>query len=198
MKLPIRNRTATSLTLFVEPWCSQYEIPPEGEAIVILADGKAHSLDLCPENWVTLWNEGQTEAVVEVISREQNAVVDALSFASRWLNHYGSQGRAAAEDLERAIDRGEKSLGYLRARFAAYHAFREGFRKKAAEADPRGGDLPTWKGSKGLKGAHGAGGVAAYWNYRTRLEPNLVELGEAPFDTEMAHLIFGGADVMVG
>lgn len=53
MKLPIRNYTSTPLTLFIEPHCNQHEIPPGGEAIVILSDGKPHSLDFRPENWVS-------------------------------------------------------------------------------------------------------------------------------------------------
>ena len=198
MKLPIRNRTATTMTLFVEPWCSQFEIPSEGEAIVILADGETYSLDIHPENWVTIWNEGQTEAVVEVISKEQNAVVDALSFATVWLHQYGSPGRVAAEDLDRAINCEEGILGYFRARIAAYQAFREGFRTKAAEVNPHTGDLQKWRGSEGLQGAYQAGGVAAYWNHRTRLKPSLVELGEAPFDTDMARRKFADADAMIG
>ncbi len=45
MKLPIRNRTALPLTLFIEPYCDQHEIPPNAEAIVILADSYPHSMD---------------------------------------------------------------------------------------------------------------------------------------------------------
>jgi hypothetical protein len=197
MKLPIRNYTSTSLTLFVEPYCDQYDIPPQGEAIVILDDGEPHSLDFHPENWVTLWNEGQMEAVVEVVSKEQNTVVDALSFTRGWLHQYGPEGLNAVRDLDAAIEREEKAVGYLRARFAAYEALREGFRAKATEVQPESATLPQWRGSETLAGAYRAGGVAAYSNYRTRLNPELVELGEAPFDTDTARRKFDEADAMV-
>lgn len=198
MKLPIRNYTSSTLTLFVEPYCDQYEIPPQGEAIVILDDGEAHSLDFHPENWVSLWNEGESNAVIEIVSKEQNTVVDALRFARAWLHHYGSEGLSAARDLDVAIEREEKTIGYLRARFAAYEAFREGFRRKAAQVQPDSPALPKWSGSETLAGAYRAGGVAAYSNYRTRLDPALIELGEAPFDTDTARRTFDDADAMIG
>lgn len=40
--------------------------------------------------------------------------------------------------------------------------------------------------------------MAAYSNYRTRLNPKLVQLGEAPFDTDIARRKFDEADAMVG
>ena len=198
MKLPLRNYTSKPLTLFIEPYCDQHEIPPEGEAIVILDDAGAHSLDFHPENWVSLWDEGESCAVVEIVSKEQKTVIDALSFARVWLYQYGAKGKQAAEDLDAAIEREEKNCGYLRARFDAYQAFREGFRAKAAEGEPNGDALPTWKGLDGLADAYRAGGVAAYFNYRTRLEPRLVELGEAPFDTDIARRTFSDADALIG
>jgi hypothetical protein len=198
VKLPIRNYTPTPLTLFIEPHCDEYEIPPEGEAIVILDGGESHSIDFHPENWVSLWNEGGSEAVVEIVSKEQNAVVDALAFARVWLHRYGPEGEAAAKDLGDAIDREEKAVGYLRAHFAAYQAFREGFRTKALEREPQSAMLPQWRGSQTLAAAYRAGGVGAYFNYRTRLEPGLVELGEPPFDTETARQQFTDADAATG
>src|SRR5688500_11090759 len=99
MKLPIRNRTSQPLTLFIEPYCDEHEIPPGGEAIVILADGEPHSLDFHPENWVSLWDEGRRSGVVEVVSREQNAVVDAIAFGRGWLHRIGPEGKAAAADI---------------------------------------------------------------------------------------------------
>lgn len=198
MKLPVRNYTSTPLTLFIEPYCDRYEIPPQGEAIVILDDGEGHSLDFHPENWVSLWNEGRSDAVVEIVSKEQKIVVDALGFARTWLHRYGSEGVQAAQDLDSAIEREEKRVGYLSARFAAYQAFREGFRRKAAEVEPDSAALPRWRGRAAVAGAYRAGGVAAYCNHRTRLDPGLVELGEAPFDTDTARRKFDEADAMVG
>jgi hypothetical protein len=197
MKLPIRNRTASPLTLFIEPNCHQFEIPPEGEAIVTLDDGPAHSLDFHSENWVSLWNEGG-EAVVDIVSKEQQSVVDALNFARMWLFQYGSLGEAAAKELDDAVKAGERARGYVETRFAVYRAFRVGFRAKAAEAEPSDARLPDWSGGKALAGAYRAGGVAAYCNYRTRLEPKLIELGEPPFDTEVALEKFSDADAVAG
>ena len=198
MRLPIRNHTSAPVTLFIEPLCDQYEIPPGGEAIVTLDDGEPHSLDYHPENWVSLWNEGASEAVVEVVSKEQKVVVEALAFSHGWLQHYGRQGEAAAKDLAAAVDREEKATGYLLARFAAYRAFRDGFRAKEAEVRPHGAELPAWPGSERLSGAYAAGGTAAYFNRRTRLKPRLIELRQAPFDTDVALALFEEADSVVG
>jgi hypothetical protein len=196
MKLPIRNRTPEPLTLFIEPYCDEHEIPPEGEAIVTLADGHPHSLDFHPENLVSLWDEGETQAIVEVVTKEQNAVIDALAFARGWLFQYGRRGQAAAKDLDAAIDREERATGYVSARCAAYIAFRAGFRAKDAQPDEA--VLPDWSGSKTLAAAYRAGGAAAYFNHRTRLEPELIELGEAPFDTDVARRKFDEADAVTG
>jgi len=67
VKLPIRNYLTVPLTLFLEPWCDQYKVPPGGEAIVTLEDGCPHSIDFHPDNWVSLWDEGgDPMATVEV------------------------------------------------------------------------------------------------------------------------------------
>jgi hypothetical protein len=198
MKLPIRNNTSAPLRLFIEPYCDQYEIPPAGEAIVTLDDAGAHSLDFHPENSVTLWDEGENFAVVEIVSKEQNAVINAISFVTGWLFQYGAEGKAARKDLEDAVEREERERGYLRSRFDVYQAFREGFRTKAAEDEPPSAILPKWTGNDVLGDAYRAGGVAAYFNYRTRLEPTLVELGMAPFDTDIARQTFNDADAMIG
>ncbi len=65
MRLPIRNHTANTITLFIEPQCRQHDIPPGGEAIVTLEDGRPHSIDLHSEQWVSLWDEG-TSPLAEV------------------------------------------------------------------------------------------------------------------------------------
>lgn len=195
MKLPIRNRTLQPLTLFIEPYCAQHEIPPEGEAIVTLADGYPHSLDFHPENLVSLWDEGGTEAKVEVVTKEQNAVIDALAFARTWLFRYGAKGEAAAKDLDAAVEQEEKAIGYVRARYDAYRAFRAGFR--AEDVQPTGVALAGWTGRDTLAAAYRAGGAAAYFNDRTRLQPGLIELGEAPFDTALARNKFDEADAFV-
>ena len=66
MKLPIRNHSASPLTLVIEPLYESHEIPPGGEAIVTLQDGQPHSVDVHDGLWVTVWNDGNlpTEVVV--------------------------------------------------------------------------------------------------------------------------------------
>lgn len=196
MKLPIRNRCPQPLMLFIEPYCEQYEIPPHGEAIVTLADGYPHSIDFLPENWVSLWDEGSTPAIVDVITKEQNTVIDALAFARMWLLQYGEKGKATAKDLDAAIDREDKAAGYVGAQRGAYIAFRAGFR--ARDAQPDSAALPDWTGNQTLAAAYRAGDVAAYFNHRTRIESGLIELGRAPFDTDLARRKFEEADAASG
>lgn len=197
MKLPIRNYTSQPLTLFVEPYCEQYEVAPGEEAIVTLEDGRPHSLDYHPENWVSLWDEGENEATVEVVSKEQNLVVDALSFAKGWLFHFGSEGEAAATDISNVVEREEVESGYVGARFAAYRAFREGYRTMQSQPSPNDAALPEWSGRATLGGAYRAGCMGAIFNQRVRLKPSLIELGEPPFDTDTARLKFEEADAVV-
>jgi hypothetical protein len=71
MLLPIRNYTTAPLTLFIEPFCEQHEIPPNGEAQVELEDGAPHSLDFHSDNWVSLWNEGSSMARVSIFATHQ-------------------------------------------------------------------------------------------------------------------------------
>lgn len=197
MKLPIRNRTSETLTLFIEPYCEEHEIAPGEEAIVRLEDGRPHSLDFHSDNFMTLWDEGETEAIVEVVSKEQNVVVDALSFVRGWLFQFGAEGEAAATDIDHAVEREEETSGYVAARFAAYKAFRDGYRKMQSQANPDGAALPQWSGPGKLAGAYRAGGVGAIFNHRVRLKPSLIELGKPPFDTDVARLKFEEADGLV-
>jgi hypothetical protein len=71
MRLPIRNYLSTPLTIFIEPVCDQHEVPAGGEAVVFLEDGHSHSIDIHPENWVSIWNEGPEGATVEIFSEHQ-------------------------------------------------------------------------------------------------------------------------------
>jgi hypothetical protein len=197
MKLPIRNHTSQPLTLFIEPYCDQHEIAPGGEAIVFHGDEKAPILDIHPDNWIALWDVGETEAVVEVVSKEQVAVVDTLSFVTGFLFQFGAEGKVAAKDIENAVEREEELSGYVEARFAAYRAFREGYRIKQSQIDTAGAALPQWSGQETLVGAYRAGGVGAVFNRRVRLEPTLIDLGKPPFDTDYARLKFEEADALV-
>jgi len=67
VKLPIRNYLPVPLTLFIEPWCDQYEIPPGGEAVVTLEDGRPHSIDFLPNNWVSLNDEGMAATATATV-----------------------------------------------------------------------------------------------------------------------------------
>jgi hypothetical protein len=58
MRLPFRNYHPTPLTIFIEPECDQYEVPAGGMAIVTLEDGLPHSIDVHPEQWISIWSEG--------------------------------------------------------------------------------------------------------------------------------------------
>lgn len=72
MRLPIRNYRAEPITLCVEPLCDEYEIPAGGTAIVILQDGRPHSIDIHPDRWITLWDEGSDpEAEVSIYDTHQ-------------------------------------------------------------------------------------------------------------------------------
>lgn len=71
MRLPIRNYLSAPMTVFIEPICDQYEVPAGGEVIITLEDGHPHSIDFHPDNWVSVWNEGPTPAVVEVFDEHQ-------------------------------------------------------------------------------------------------------------------------------
>lgn len=71
MRLPIRNYLSTPLTIFIEPVCDRHEVPVGGEAVVILEDGHPHSIDVHPDNWVSVWNEGPEWATVEVSNEHQ-------------------------------------------------------------------------------------------------------------------------------
>jgi len=74
MRLPIRNYLSTPLTIFIEPICDQYEVPVGGEAIVTLEDGHPHSIDVHPDQWVSVWNEGPKLAQVEIFNEHQSSM----------------------------------------------------------------------------------------------------------------------------
>jgi len=65
LKLPIRNLTQRPIKLFIEVECDEYEIPPGGEAVVILEKDRPHSIDLM-DDMIVVWNEGCGFAVVEI------------------------------------------------------------------------------------------------------------------------------------
>jgi hypothetical protein len=52
--------------------CIQHDIPPGGEAIVILEDGRPHSIDLHPDQWVSLWDEGAKSLAEVMVYSDQD------------------------------------------------------------------------------------------------------------------------------
>lgn len=60
VNLPIRNYTDAPVTLFIEPYCAEHELPAGGEAVVTLEKGFPHSIDIHPDRWLSLWDEGST------------------------------------------------------------------------------------------------------------------------------------------
>ena len=74
VRLPFRNYLSTPMTIFIEPICDQYQVPAGGEAVVTLEDGHPHSIDIHPENWVSIWNEGPECAKVELFEEHQFSV----------------------------------------------------------------------------------------------------------------------------
>lgn len=73
MRLPIRNYLAGPLTVFIEPQCHEHEVPVGGQAIITLEDGRPHSIDIHPDGWVSVWDEGAGLAEVEVLEQQNNA-----------------------------------------------------------------------------------------------------------------------------
>ena len=71
MRIPIRNYLSAPLTIFIEPDCQQHDVPVGGEAVVTLAAGHSHSIDIHPDNWVSIWNEGLERAIVEIFEKHQ-------------------------------------------------------------------------------------------------------------------------------
>src|SRR3546814_1356828 len=53
----IRNYLSSSLTIFIEPICDQFEVPAGGEAVVTLEDGRPRSIDVHPDNWISIRSE---------------------------------------------------------------------------------------------------------------------------------------------
>jgi len=71
MKLPIRNYLLKSLTVFIEPYCEEYEVPIGGQATITLQDGKPHSIDIHPDQFISVWDEGSEQASVEIFPTHQ-------------------------------------------------------------------------------------------------------------------------------
>lgn len=179
MRIPIRNKGESPLTVFVELQCEQFEVPVGGEAIVRLADGRPHSIDV-DRDWVTIWDEGGN-ASVEVISSGDKRVDDALMLARVWLHRMGAEADALL--LDRTVESLEPAVGYLAARDRVFRAFYTGF---------AGDDVPPHE-DETIIACFRAGATAARLNEAARKARTFPELNAAPFDTETARAAFNRA-----
>lgn len=180
MRIPIRNKGEIPLTVFVELQCAQFEVPVGGEAIVRLADGHPHSIDIdC--DWVTIWDE-EGDASVEVISESDKRIDEALRLAGVWLHRMGA--KADALFLDGAVERLEPAVGYFAARDRVFRAFHLGF---------SGHDLPSLT-DEAIVACWRIGTTAARLNEAARKAQTFPELGgAAPFDTDTATSAFNRA-----
>lgn len=195
MRLPFRNHLATSLTIFIEPWCEEYKVPARGEAIVTLEDGYPHSIDIHPDQWISIWLEGPSSAVVDIVSEEEKSIDEALRLVHVWLSRLDAPSAFAA--IEESINKLEGSEGYVRARARVFMAFHNGFRTKEAEASPTGAALPAWSGSRVLAAPYVAGGRAAHLNNVARSNDSFPGLGIGPFDTDKVRSSFDRAVMVI-
>ena len=195
MRLPIRNKTDRPLHIFIEPWCDDYELLPGGEAFVHLGDGLPHSFDVY-DGQVTIWNEGNDPATVEVVPEEGHSVAEALQLARVWLCQLGAKD--AADEMADALQRLEGSEGYLKARARVFATFHGGFRAKEAERKPGSPVLPLWPGEGSLAAAWIAGGAAAWLNRRARRRFAFPGWGKGPLDTDHARESFARAMAVIG
>lgn len=185
MRLPIRNKGNRPLTLFVEPFCDQFEVPIGGEAIIRLDDGLPHSIDIY-ETRVTIWDEG-FDGTVEIVGESDKRADQALQLASGWLHRLGGESEAAL--IHKTVDDLEIATGYLSGRLQVFGAFYEGFRDENSGSS--NGDMPRteWQ-SEALAACYRAGKTAAQLNRAGRENPSLFELNTAPFDTDVMHAAF--------
>jgi len=178
MRIPIRNKSHRPLTIFVELQCDQFEVPTGGEAIVRLEDGRPHSIDV-DDAWVTIWDEGGA-ASVEVISKDDKRIDEALMFTRIWLHRLGAESEAVL--IDETIERFEASIGYFAARDRVFRAFHEGFSGSVSPVS-----------DKTLEACFLAGKTAARLNDSARIARSFPELDAAPFDTETVRSAFNRA-----
>lgn len=191
MRLPIRNHSRESLTVLIEPMCYEHPLAVGEEAIVRLEDGLPHSIDIS-EGWVTIWDEG-CNATVEVVSKSDKSVDDALDLAATWLYRLGAERESWL--IRAAIDELECVSGYFSARARVFAAFYDGFLRIDGErfTEPR----PEWRGET-LEACYQAGLTAAELNRSARQDRSHAELGAAPFDTDTVQSEFSNAAAAIG
>ena len=193
MRLPIRNTGKAPLTIFVEPYCDQYEVPIAGEAIVTLEDGAPHSIDLDAEH-VTIYVEAG-DWKVEVLSESEKSVDNALTLIRVWL--YRLDAENAVVLIDDTINRLEKDAGYLGARVQVFEAFHQGFSFSNGQAPLAGETQPEWSGDRILYSSYGAGEIAARLNIAARSKDFGLGKGVGPFDTDTVRSAFVHAATVV-
>jgi hypothetical protein len=185
MRLPIRNKSGRPLTIFVEPVCSEFEVPVGGEAIVRLEDGPPHSIEV-DDAWVTIWDEG-LGASVEIVSSEDKRVDEALMLARVWLYQFGAESEAKL--IDRTVEVLEPVEGYLSARLQVFRAFHGGF-LNGEQGHPADFDAQN----PNLAACYRAGMVAARLNRAARENRSFPELSAAaPLDTDTVRSAFARA-----
>ncbi|QDC36795.1 hypothetical protein [Sphingobium fuliginis] len=167
------------MTVFVELQCDQVEVPVGGEAIIRLADGRPHSIDV-DDGWVTIWDEDGS-ASVEVVTSDDKRIDDALMLARVWLHRLGAKDEALLIDA--AVERFELTIGYFAARDRVFRVFYDGLLDKESTSP----NDPT------LEACYNAGATAARLNDAARVAQSFPELGCAPFDTDTARAAFNRA-----
>ncbi|MES2336961.1 MAG: hypothetical protein V4537_02555 [Pseudomonadota bacterium] len=165
--------------MFVELQCDQFEVPVGGEAIVWLADGCPHSIDV-DRDWVTIWDE-EGDARIEVISKGDKCVDEALMLARVWLHRMGAE--ADASFLDDTVENLEPVIGYFAARDRVFKAFHTGL---------SGHDVPS-QSDDTIVACWRIGTTAARLNDTARKARTFPELNSAPFDTETARTAFNRA-----
>lgn len=185
MRLPIRNQYDRPLTIFIEPICDAFEIPVGGEAILRLEDGLPHSIEVS-DAWVTIYDEG-CSATVEVVSKEDKRIDDALRLAGTWLHRFGAKNEAKL--IDRVVEDLEPVAGYFTARKQVFAAFHDGLANEEQQVsvnnEPR---------DETLAACYRAGVQAARLNRAARENRSFPELSAAaPLDTETVRGAFARA-----
>lgn len=184
MRLPIINKFDRPLTVFMEPICDQFEIPPGGKAIVRIDDGYLHSIEFA-DAWVTVFDDS-TRACVEVVCEHDMRVDDAITLASTWLHNLGAI--TDAKLINRVVEELEPTVGYLHARKQVFISFHDGF--KSAPHPVTTNEKPN---DVNLAACYQAGAAAARLNKTARRSFSFPGFGKGPLDTGVVRSAFSRA-----
>lgn len=186
MRLPIKNNFDRPLTVFMEPMCNQFEIPPGGEAIVRIEDGFLGPIEF-EDAWVTIYDTSCC-ASVEIVSDQDRKFDGALRLASTWLFNLGAitEGKL----IDDVVEELEPISGYLDARKQVFISFYDGF-KSLKRRNSSNGSPPD----ANLAACRQAGVVAARLNEAARLSFSFPGFGIGPLDTDLVKSAFASASV---